>query len=174
MAFTDPRSVRYTGKHSLHMFFGLSIPHVNCLPARSLRRSLCHPRWMRGTGARLSRARTTMNRSNSPVPFCSAPILRFAYPVSGRGDQGGLPRFARISCRMSRSRTPTADQSCNSGVPLTPAGVPAREAGFCRPERYGLPVRSPRRPPHLNAITKLNRFRGLRFPLRPTAFSVYA
>ena len=28
MSFADPRSVRYTGKHSLHMFFGLSIPHV--------------------------------------------------------------------------------------------------------------------------------------------------
>jgi len=42
----------------------------------------------------------------------------------------GLPRLARISCRMPRSRTPAAAQSCNSGVPLTPAGVPAREAAF--------------------------------------------
>ena len=28
VSFADPRSVRYTGKHSLHMSFGLSVPHV--------------------------------------------------------------------------------------------------------------------------------------------------
>ena len=41
-------SVRYTEKYSLHMLFGLSIPHMIYPPARSSRQSLRRPRWLRG------------------------------------------------------------------------------------------------------------------------------
>ena len=138
------------------------------------RNAPCRPCWIQGSCTRLSRARTTMNRSDSPTPVCSVPISSLRIPRLTPRRCKGLPRFARISCHMPRSRTPTAAQSCNSGVLSTPATLAARETVFCRPGRYGFPARSHRRPPHLNLVTELNCFRGLRFPLRPTAFSVYA
>jgi len=62
-------------------------------------------------------------------------------PRHSPGRCRGLPRSAHVSPHMPRSWTPTVAQSFNPGVPLTPTGVPAREAVFHRPGRYELPVR---------------------------------
>ena len=67
---------------------GLSYPLTARLPARSLRRSLCRPCWMQGICTRLSRAQTTMNRSDSLVliPICSASVSLLRIPrQTGRG-----------------------------------------------------------------------------------------
>ena len=67
---------------------GLSYPLTARSPARSSRRSLCRPCWKQGACTRLSRAQTTMNRSDSLVfiPICSASVSLLRIPrQTGRG-----------------------------------------------------------------------------------------
>jgi hypothetical protein len=153
---------------------GLSYPFAARLPVRSSRRSLRRPCWIQGTCARLSRAQTTMNRSDSPAPVCSDPIRHVAYPDSTPRRCRGLPRFARISYRMPCSRTPTADQSCNSGVPLTPTALCCQRGRLLSSWSLRASGTLTPSPTASNLVTELNRFRGLRFPLRPVVFPVYA
>jgi hypothetical protein len=148
------------------MLFGLSIPHVALLPALSQRRSLPRPRWWRGFCARLSRAPSITNRSDSLPAVGSPPLRQSAYlsladlpcgshcPSSAwvdahRRSVQGLPRFAPGSCHMPCSWTPAAVLPV-SGFANAPASLsrcrngPLRSVG-----RSGLRLRSHPRPPLL-------------------------
>ena len=124
---------------------------------------------------RLSRAQTTMNRSDSPDlrPICAAPISLLCIPRHSSRRCRGLPSFTSISYCMPRSRTPAVAFTCCSGFIL----VPHSFIGNSRPLRISLMIFGnvhalDHRIPSL--ISKLNCFRGMRFPLRPAIFPAYA
>ncbi len=156
-------------------FHGLSYPLVAQLPAHSSRRFLCRPCWIQGTCTRLSRAQTTINRSDSLdlIPVCSAPISSLRIPRHRRGGARAshVSHISLTTCHALGLRWLT--------IPDTPAFLPTtmhmhhgnrllsgwslRASGTLTPS-----------PTTSTVITKLNCFRGLRFPLQPAVFSVYA
>ena len=111
-------SVHYTG-HPSGVSRGLSYPLTARLPARSSRRSLCHPCWLQGTCTRLSRAQTTTNRSDSPTPICSAPIssLRIPrHPCRGGAEASHVSHISLTTCHALGLRW--------LSIPNTPAFLP--------------------------------------------------